>query len=203
MSIEAYPLTWPEGWPQTEPGKREVSRFNTSADRARKNLLNEIKLLVGKYSYKRSDVIISTNVKLRLDGEPYMSQRAPDEQGVAVYFEYKEKPMVFACDRWKLIQDNIHSIGKTIEALRGIERWGASDMLERAFTGFQQLPFHDTELETWQDVLQVGNQFTFDECERNYKLLAAEYHPDKKSGSNEKMQQLNWARECAKQYFNK
>jgi len=204
MTVEAYPLCWPEGWPHTESHKRERSRFNTSPDLARRNLLNEIKRLIGKYYFKRSNVIISTNIKLRLDGEPHMSQRTPDEPGVAVYFEYKKKPMVFACDRWSLVHDNLHSIGKTIEALRGIERWGASDMLERAFTGFEQLPSPGTVgSESWQDVLQVGNQFTFEECEKNYKTLAFDYHPDKPTGSNERMQQLNWARRKAREFFNK
>jgi hypothetical protein len=38
------------------------------------------------------------------------------------------------------INRNIYAIAKTIEALRGIERWGSGSMVEQAFTGFVTLP---------------------------------------------------------------
>ena len=190
MSVEAYPLYWPEGWPRTENNKRCHSPFRVTQDRAQSGLMREIKLLGGR------SVVLSTNIRLRRDGMPYASQRSPEDRGVAVYFQYKEKPMVFACDKYLQIGDNIHAIGKTIEALRGIERWGASDMMERAFTGFVALE-NDTK-ETWQDVLQVRDNYTLEECELNYKSLARDAHPDKPGGSNEAMQKLNWARDCAR-----
>jgi hypothetical protein len=48
--------------------------------------------------------------------------------------------MCFACDRWDSVADNVQAIRKTIEALRGIERWGTGDMVQRAFAGFVALP---------------------------------------------------------------
>lgn len=48
--------------------------------------------------------------------------------------------MCFACEKWQDVYGNIYAIGKTIEALRGIERWGTGDMVEQAFTGFVALP---------------------------------------------------------------
>jgi hypothetical protein len=66
--------------------------------------------------------------------------REPVDPGVAVYFVRKEKQVVFACDKYDLIRDNIVAIAKTIGAMRGIERWGASEMMERAFSGFKGLP---------------------------------------------------------------
>lgn len=41
-----------------------------------------------------------------------------------------------ACDLFKEVRLNMHAIGLTIEAMRQIERCGASSMLERAFRGF-------------------------------------------------------------------
>lgn len=199
--MEAYPLHWPEGWPRTPEHKREHSRFKVTTDRARMGMLEEIRRLVC-YRFRRDDVIISTNLRLRQDGEPYASQRLPEDQGVAVYFKHKGKPMVFACDRWRHIHDNMHAIAKTIEALRGIERWGASDMMERAFTGFMALE-HAPE-ETYADVLQMGNRLgESDEkwlatAERHYKILAREYHPDKPGGSHDMMRKLNRARRQAR-----
>jgi hypothetical protein len=55
--------------------------------------------------------------------------RARDDVGVAVYFSYRNQQRCFACDRWNRIQDNMQAISKTIEALRGIERWATGDNL--------------------------------------------------------------------------
>lgn len=207
MTTEAYPLCWPQGWPRTPSHKRERSRFKVSPGAAVQVLVKEIDRLAGlrRSSHEtRNSLIISTNMRLRKDGLPYAAQRQPDDPGVAVYFTLKGKHMVFACDRFNLLHDNQYAIAKTIEALRGIERWGASDMMERAFTGFEALPFFDELLpEKWNDVLGVGNlnTFTLDDCKRNYRLLASEYHPDKPGGDHEKMQKLNWAMDEARKYF--
>jgi hypothetical protein len=66
--------------------------------------------------------------------------REPVDPGVAVYFVRNEKQVVFACDKYDFLRENIHAIAKTLEAMRGIERWGASEMMERAFSGFKGLP---------------------------------------------------------------
>lgn len=129
---EAYPLHWPEGWPRTQ--KPERSRFDVSHGRAQAELLDQLRLMGARY------VVISTNVELRRDGLPYAGRRAPEDCGVAVYFQRRGKQMTFACDRWDRVSDNIRAISKTIEAMRGIERWGASDMMERAFAAFEALP---------------------------------------------------------------
>ena len=43
---------------------------------------------------------------------------------------------VLACDLFTEVRLNMHAIGLTVEAMRQIERCGASSMLERAFRGF-------------------------------------------------------------------
>lgn len=134
--IESYPLHWPAGWPRTE--KPKASRFDTSLADARDGLLEEIRLLGGR------DVIISTNQETYMRGGreiPYAKQlRMGEDCGAAVYFTLNGESRVFACDRWDRLQDNIQAIRLTIAALRGIERWGSSEMLNRIFTGFAALP---------------------------------------------------------------
>lgn len=188
---ERYPLHWPEGWPRTVPHKRTWSNFRVSHNRAQDNLMAEIRRLGGR------NVILSTNIRLRQDGLPYASQRPPEDPGVAVYFEYKKRPMVFACDRWAMVGDNIHSIGKTIEALRGIERWGASDMLERAFTGFEALPEPPKD---WRAVLNCSADVTFEAARQRYLSLRSEHHPDR-GGDSEMFQRIQEAWEHAKREF--
>jgi hypothetical protein len=71
---------------------------------------------------------------------PYAKYKTPDDPGVAVYFELNGRSQVFACDKWDRVEDNLQAIRKTIEAIRGIERWGSSEMLNRIYKGFQALP---------------------------------------------------------------
>ena len=89
---EAFPLYWPEGWPRTSTWQRQNdTKFKgVTFGRARDDLLAEIKRLGG------AQVILSTNVALRLDGLPYADRRNPEDPGVAVYFKRKGKP-----SRWR------------------------------------------------------------------------------------------------------
>lgn len=86
----------------------------------------------------RAFVIISTDVPLRKDGEPRADIR-PNDTGVAIYFKRKGKQVCMACDKYDAVWKNMRALQKTIEALRGIERWGSTQLLDRAFTGFAAL----------------------------------------------------------------
>ena len=89
---------------------------------------------------RATKVVISTNIPLRRDGLPYAGQAQPNDPGVAVYFTTNDRTTCLACDRWKTVAENIYAIAKTIEALRGIERWGSKDAVGAAFLGFAALP---------------------------------------------------------------
>jgi hypothetical protein len=147
---------------------REKSRFATTFGRARDDVIAEISRLGGK------DVIISSNIPLRRDGYPMASARTPTDVGIAVYFTHKGKQLCFANDKYTSLEGNITGIARTIEALRGIARWGTGDMMESAFTGFQALPSPSAR-KTWQQIL---NAKTLIEAEHNYKNLARIHHPD-------------------------
>lgn len=169
---EAYPLYWPAGRPRTNIPR--FSRFGgCSFATARNAIFKEIARLGG------TNVILSTDIPLRLDGLPYSNRSQPEDKGVAVYFLYKKKPMVFACDEWNKVEHNAWAIAKTIEALLGIERWGSGDMLERAFTGFTQLPT-PSQKKHWREVL---NCMGVDSISRGFLIarrnaLATLHHPD-------------------------
>lgn len=187
MAVEAYPLSWPDGWKRTV--NHEHSRFKTSFGAARKHLFAEL----GRMG--SSGIILSTSLPLRNDGMPHANMR-PDnnEAGVAVYFQRNRKPMVFACDKYLAIADNLYAIAKTIEALRGIERWGASSMMERAFSGFNALPA--STVAKWWDVLGVEQSATRVQVEIAYRKEAMRVHPDV-GGTAEQMSALNAARDAA------
>lgn len=198
MTHEAYPLQWPEGRKRTDHWSREHAKFEVSFARARDNLVNEVRLLAGRYGPDPATVI-STNIALRRDGLPLANQRQPDDVGVAVYFVYKKRQMSFACDRWLKIEHNMQAIAKTIEALRGIARWGTGDMLEAAFTGFMALPAPGAARD-WREVLGVpGTVQTADSLRHAYRVAASAAHPDRPGGSNARMAEVNAAYERAKQ----
>lgn len=192
MSIESYPLSWPDGWPRTKHPK--PSMFSVGMATARDGLLEEIRLLGGR------GIIISTNIKTYMRGGqeiPYANQGRPDDCGVAVYFTLKNEQRVFACDRWKSVQENIRAISLTIGALRGIERWGSSEMLNRVFTGFAALP--ETTATAWWDVLGYDSpNHSLADFEAAYRQKAKSAHPDA-GGSNEAMARLNGAIQQARE----
>ena len=185
---EAYPLAWPPGRPRTKYPER--SRFDTTQDIAQRCLFNELRQLGA------TGVILSTNIKLRNDGMPYASQRDPDDRGIAVYFKYKDRDMVFSCDRWDKIKDNMQAVRHTIGALRGIERWGSGDAMEAAFTGFQALP--PPSERPWWDVLELDPTVkNLGAIKGQYSILAKQRHPDA-GGSDKLMAELNVAFDSAK-----
>jgi hypothetical protein len=204
LTAEAYPLAWPVGRPRTERWRRERGKFEVSFARARDNIVAEVGRLAGRYPDPA--IVISTNIALRKDGLPLANQRQPDDPGVAVYFLYKKRQMSFACDRWEKIEHNMQAIAKTIEALRGIARWGTGDMLEAAFTGFTALPPPPAapppagappRLRHWRDVFGTGVT-NREQLQDVYRRLASAYHPDR-GGDVQKMAELNAARAAAMQ----
>ena len=194
MTTEAYPLAWPEGRPRTERHRRDRSRFNTTFGKARDALLASLRLLGAR------NVVLSTNIALRNDGLPYSSARPPEDTGVAVYFTYKKNQMCFACDRWDRVQDNAQAIRHTIEALRGVARWGTGDMMEAAFQGFTALPPPGTEQASWREIFGLGltGPITADTLNLRWKYLRSLHHPDK-GGDPQKFAQVKSAYEqgCA------
>lgn len=185
---EAFPLHWPEGWPRT--ATPQSSRFDVSFASARDGLLDELRLFGARYP------VISTDIELRRDGLPYANQREPNDRGVAVYFEWNGKQRVLACDRWDKIKDNMRALEKTVEALRGIDRWGASTILERSFQAFVALP--PSGKKPWREVFGFGPTSKPDRTgiELQYRTLSKTRHPDA-GGSEAMMAELNVARDEA------
>jgi hypothetical protein len=195
MTATAFPLQWPAGRARREHWKREKAQFDTSMAAARDGLFNELKLLGARH------VVLSSNVALRLDGKPYANGPRVDDPAVAVYFSYRDRQMCFACDRWNRVEDNVQAIRKTIEALRGIARWGTGDMLQAAFTGFAALPppIVAGMKRPWREVLGFPPLATVSESmvTARYRQLASEHHPDREGGDPAKMAELNRARDEA------
>lgn len=209
--VEAYPLQWPESWPRTASGRRERANFSERSTRASvgnhhprlpvsiykavTELNNELRLL------KAKSVVISSNLRVRLDGDPYRDQREPEDPGVAVYFVLDGVEKCMPIDRWSRAADNIRAIAKCIEAIRGMDRWGAKSFLDAAFSGFQALPPPDgyetgpgrTTVRIVRSIHEIlgVNEAINDKSylEYQYKNAAKRLHPDT-GGSVEAFQEL-------------
>jgi len=202
MSVSAFPLAWPAGWPRAT--SRAFAKFNQKKDTgrgysetskvtvaiARNRLQRELDLLGAGY------ITLSTNLELRLDGQPRSDRANPADPGAAVYFRLKGKDTVLACDRWMSVADNIAAIAKHIEALRGMDRWGVGTAAQ-AFAGYQALPAP----EQWWQVLGLRPDDSAAEIEAAYRDLARVAHPDT-GGSDAAMARLNAARDAGKAVAN-
>jgi len=185
-----YPLQWPEGWARTAPQDRERGRFQVGLANALDDLLHELDLLGDA-----SRVVITSDLPTsERTGLPYANGRAEDP-GIAVWCVIGGHERVFACDRWTLPAANIRAIGNTIAALRGISRWGAATMVNRAFQGFAALPPAPNPASTkmdWKDVLGLapidrdllkrgtpeGRKFILEIARANHRDAIKIAHPD-------------------------
>jgi len=191
---EAYPLDWPVAFKRTKPLGRVRAKFKSTWAGGLWSVQNELRLM------RVTNVIISTNQPIRKDGQPYAAERRIEDPGVAVYFHRKGRPLSIACDRWERIEDNLRAIGLTVEAMRGLDRWGASDMLDRVFQGFTALPPPAGHVEPdpdWWTVLGCSQEWPLDAIEFAYKMRAKQLHPDL-GGDAAEMQAMNRAIETAR-----
>lgn len=175
---ESYPLQWPVGRERTPEHSRKYGNLNKMpSGRIRQLLSRELRFMnVG-------DWIISSNLAVRQDGLPYANQKAPDDTGVVLYFTRKGVDIAISCDAWHYVDANLRAIGLTIEAIRGMERWGTEEMIDRAFTGFKALPesivLGEHTARAWWEVLEVSQEASPEVRKAAYNSLLHKRHPDK------------------------
>lgn len=170
-SKRSYPLYWPESWPRTDPSKQKNARFDDrSVYQARRVLADEVR------RFRATELIISSNLELKLDGTPRSSQRQPTDRGVAIYFKREDVDMALACDIYTTVEDNLWALCRTLQALRQIERDGSPALINRAFKGFAQLPDPDTL--PWWSILHISKDAEIDVIKAAYRQLARQHHPD-------------------------
>lgn len=194
--VSASPLAWPSGWPRT-PAHRQDRGFQfkktgsngyrdkfVSFAEARDGLFDELRRLGAK------SPVVSTNHPTDRYGVPTESKKRVLDEGVAVYFQYGDRPMVMASDRFQSAAANMRSLALAIEAMRQLERHGGGTMMERAFTGFVALPAPKSP----HEVLGVRPDAMPEQIDAAFKLKAKTAHPDA-GGSTEAMQELVEARD--------
>lgn len=200
--IPAFPLQWPAGWKRTQERSagafgRMKTEYGTAGGSWRKAVplsiadgIARVRGELQRMGLRDHDIVISTNLPLRLDGLPRADSSNPADPGVAVYWRRGNATRCMAIDRYLKVADNLAAIAATLEAMRAIERHGGAEILDRAFTGFVALPAP----EQWFQVLGVAAVATRQQIEEAHRRLAMLHHPDR-GGSTETMARINQARD--------
>jgi hypothetical protein len=206
MTIPAFPLQWPAGWKRTPAHLRTRARFGKQQTRYSSHVqpdgsrnsyklkaevtiadgVSRIRAELARMGVSDDDLVISTDLQLRLDGLPRSGQREPDDPGVAVYWldtSLSGHPRCMAIDRYDRVADNLAAVAATLDAMRAIERHGGAEILERAFTGFTALG-HDGSRKWW-DVLGVPSDAKAADVEAAYRRRRAATHPDRGGDATE------------------
>lgn len=193
--IEAFPLSWPLGYKRTDNGVRKSSPFRQTPEKAQKYLNEELKKLGA------DNIIVSTNIPVRKDGYFYtdMALSKISDPGIAVYFRYKKSDVCMCADQYETVTDNIYAVGKSVNAIRNMERWGVSEFMERTFSGFKALP-EKSSFNPWE-ILGIISTKNIELIKMQYKQKARILHPDF-GGTNEKFHELQKAYEQAIAFAN-
>ena len=137
-NVEPWPMLWPEERARTPECQRRFSPFSVTFAQARCHLLSELAKLGGR------NIVISSNQPVRQDGLPLAMKTRIDDPGVAVYFTRDGEAKCLPCDEYHSVLGNLRAIGKTVEAFRGIERWGRRRCWTRRWRGSRRFPLVGT-----------------------------------------------------------
>jgi len=191
--MEAYPLHYPINHARTPEAALKPAQFATTFARARNTALYNLRLL------QAEEVIISSNIPQRADGLPFPAgDKSLLDPGIAVYFTLYGEKRVVCCDAFLSVADNMQAISKSLEALRGLQRWRCSNILKLALAGFKAFPEAGT---FWKTFDLEEKPATMEELKKAYRIKVAIVHPGIPGGSREQYELLNAAYQTALKMF--
>ncbi|MDQ0510949.1 J domain-containing protein [Ancylobacter amanitiformis] len=189
--VDAFPLTWPEGWPRVAVEKREAGQFRTSLAGALDNVEGSLRAFGRDSGKPVSGIVLSSNITL--------GKMKPDDPGVAAWFLWDGEQRCIPVDRYKTVEANLQAIHHVLEARRTELRHGTLALVRATFRGFTPLLPPPGAKRPWREVMEraPGERVTHDIIEACYRRLASIRHPDKPGGSHDAMAELNRARDEA------
>jgi len=130
-----------EAWPGQQTTNRRNGTFRVDYTKLLDDLSNELELIEADDVVLLLDIPDSTRRKVSrsYDGWP-VSQTKPGYEGVVLSFKANEKTLEFACDTYWDWKDNLRAISLTLEALRAVNRYGATRRRQQ-YKGYEkQIP---------------------------------------------------------------
>lgn len=123
-------------YPSHEGRRRSAYTFRASWSSTLELLGSELEKL------NASDAVIECFLRpgdIRMDGFPRGDAKVPVHPGVAVHFDSDVGHLRYATDAYQTYQANIRAIALSLEALRAVDRYGATEGREQ-YRGFAALP---------------------------------------------------------------
>lgn len=196
MSTHPRGLQWPPTRPRT--ARRKQGKFRTdgspiSVAGAIRRLTDEIDRLGGRNAH------LSTDLETRLDGMPRSGAAEPRDPGAVVFFDLGKDSIVFCCDTYDRVAQNIAAMAAHIGAVRAQTRYGVVTANEalRAFVALT-----DQSATDWRQILAFGgaDTITRDTIVDRFRHLSKSCHPDTPDGSSERWSRLNSAYQQALEF---
>lgn len=187
--IFTHPLNWPPGWDQT--AYQIDGGFKVDLAQAERELADELERLGADSAY------ISTDNETSINNRPKASSGTYRPAAV-LHFVRQNKEFQIPCDRFDSLRGNVRAIGYTLANIRQMERYGTSQMLDTALSGFAALPASATggtpiiPERPWYDVFQVAYDAAPGLVEAAYKYALKQAHPDT-GGSVEQFEEVQRA----------
>lgn len=194
--VTEYPLCWPENKPRAaERLDRSYRSSYFGTGRVPMTRARAYAAITSELQRWRIDrFVISMSPGYR---------HGPSDPGVALWWDHPGRGLrVLACDQYARPHDNLYAIALTLDAMRGLERWGAYSM-EQAIEGAKLAlppPAGSSEI-VWRKILGdvpkgIEKVDALAVINARYRRMAQE------AGNDEKEQlRLNLAVEAARQEF--
>lgn len=170
----AYPLVWPWWWPRKTSFQRKHSAYRVTFTTAKEELQRALRNAGAKA------VVLSTNLPLQRNGDPYATYREPADPGVALYWtDRKGIGRVIPCDSWKTARENLRAVGLAFEATQLFYRTGCAELEDRALDVFKALPPAPRTGPPWTEVLGLKKPIARAAIHDRFRKLASTMHPDR------------------------
>jgi hypothetical protein len=203
-----YPLDWPRGWKRTKTrvhaqfGKVSGDGGSTSPRKRALSAWDGAQRVVQELSalgVREEDILISTNLRTRLDGMPRSDDPEPTDPGAVVYWQDKTGSQhCMPIDQYHRVADNLAAIAATLNALRAVKRHGGGAILDRTIEGLRPALPESVSL-SWRQVLEFNRDqtVTVEMVERRHREMAKKFHSDLTGASHAHMAAINVARDEA------
>lgn len=199
-----------ETWPGEQTAERQSHRFRKTV-RRQSDWRGSYKTTVSEVDWSGTVALLERELE-HLDAENILLQMAvtdrdirqdgwiranarPEHPGVILTFDSRHGPLSYPCDTFTDWQANVRGIAKSLEWLRGVDRYGVSKRGEQ-YTGWGRLPpaGGSTSTMTAEVAAKVvaeagGDGMAFEDdielllgyedlCKKAYRKAAAHTHPD-------------------------
>lgn len=188
-----------ENWPHEDTPGRRSAPFRMTFDQSLALVRREVDHLGGDVDVPFVLRMVCEPRHVRKDGMLRNDAWIGHPGVILSVRTWDAQQLEFATDRYEAWRDNVHAIGLSLEALRGVDRWGVTHGAQ--YSGFKALPAGTTGFGSAADAeLWMADALRRYDLPRNvsnsnaWRALAAHLHPDKHPERADDWHKLNEAR---------